>query len=437
MNHRFSVRKTFSAALMLVIFLLISCGPGPSKPSVILIIIDTLRADHLSCYGYSRNTSPVIDSLADSGILMENVFAQASWTLPATATIMSGLSTVSHGAGMDVPTGNVYGMDPMMPLLAPLLDEHGYRTAGFFNVYLLGGDFGFHRGFDTFMCRENGDGMAAETVDSALEWLGSIPEGDPFFLAVHLFDVHDPYDPPAPYDTYYTSRGSRGEVFWEMTPEGAVARPEQLDHLKGLYDGEIAFVDSQLGRLFAGVRGMDRESRPLVILTADHGEEFLEHGYVGHGRTLYPEITHVPLIISGPGAEQGVRRSLLCGQVDILPTVLDYCAIPPPSGVEGVSLLSGGAETERVLPSSGINTGHDFNSVAVRRGWNLLIWNPETDSTETYDLREDPLALRPVSCDSQLLEEALYYRSTPSSWDAVMLEKWKVAPVLRDLGYIN
>ncbi len=417
--------------------LLLSCGTAGQQPSIVLIIIDTLRADHLSCYGYERNTSPVIDSLANSGILWEYASAQASWTLPATSSIWTGLTSRAHGARMDVSTGEVFGLDPAMPVLPMILKGRGYRTAGFFNVYLLSADFGFHRGFDTFDCRENGDGMAAETVDDAISWLEEVKQDGPFFLAVHLFDVHDPYDPPEPFDRLFSPEGTLGETAWEVTPEGAVARPQQCDHLERLYDGEISWVDSELGRLLSELRNLGLSDNTLVVLTADHGEEFLEHGYFGHGRTLYQETVHVPLIMSGPGIDAGVVNPGVVGQYDILPSIMDYCGIPVPEGVEGISILGSEPLDERSVPASGINTGTYFNQASVTNGSSKLIWNADTDSSEMYDLISDPDEQNPIPPDSVLLEEVLYYWSTPCSWNPGPIEAWRVAPVLRDLGYIR
>lgn len=425
-----------------------SCTRGVERPSVVLVIIDTLRAYHLSCYGYRRETSPVLDSLAESGVMMENVTAQSSWTLPATASIMSGQTPVSHGAGMDVPTGRVFGMDPEMPLLATVMNDNGYATAGFFNVYLLSGDFGFHRGFDLFMCRDDGNGKADSTVSSAIRWLRRVPDDRPFLLVVHLFDPHDPYDPPPPFDSLSTHGGEGdggsergggsegGGGFWEFTPEGAVADTCSRGRLVGLYDGEIAWVDGQIGRLLAQVRALDREGT-LVVVTADHGEEFLEHGYMGHGRTLYPEITGVPLIMSGSDALRDVHPKAMCGHVVILPTILDYCALEAPAPVRGRSLFDLDHTGTRMLSASGINTGSRLHQVSVRTARKQLIWNARTDSSETYRLDLDPLAQEPMPVDSALLDRALFYWSTPKRWDPVVLESWEVSPVLRDLGYVD
>lgn len=439
-SKRFVQISILSCLLLTVM----SCGnpneqPADKRPSILLIIIDTLRADHLSCYGYERNTSPAIDSIAHSGVMCENVYAQSSWTLPATASIMTGLTPRTHGINMNVPTGSVYGFDPATPTMAMMFNSAGYRTAGFFNVDLLSEDFGFHRGFDTYSCRENGNGMAGVTVEEAVEWLETTVLGsnDPFFLTIHLFDVHDPYDPPSPWDTFYSEDGAEGGIEWLFTPEGAVADISQCSQMTDMYDAEIAWVDDRLGYLFGKLRNMGLAESTIIVVTADHGEEFLEHGYVGHGRTFYQETVWVPLILSGPGVPEEELITSATGQYDILPTVLKLCGIEIPEGVEGYSILDGGNYSARFIPASGINTGPDFNQVSVVHGSRKIIWNVETDESETYNLNSDPTEQKPLLCDSILLEAVQYYWAAPCLWEPVLLEEWQVAPVLRDLGYIN
>ncbi len=441
MKHCLSTHIYFILLFPLLLGML-SCrtdgASGEGRPSIVLVIIDTLRADHLSCYGYRRITSPSLDSLAGAGTRWSMGCGQSSWTLPACSSIMTGLSPRVHGAGMDVPTGRVFGLNHAMPLLSTHMKGAGYRTGAFFNVFWLGADFGFHRGFDTYECVDNGDGLAGETIDSAINWLSSLGRDEDFFLAIHLFDPHDPYDPPAPYDTLFTphGEGAMGDSCWEVTPEGAIARPSQLAHLQGLYDGEIAWTDEQLGRLFAELRRLGLDQRTVVMVTADHGEEFLEHGYFGHGRTLFQETTHIPLIMSGPGVTAGAVEDAPVGQVDILPTILDLCDIAVPENIEGVDLLAD-PDTARFLPASGINTGDAFDLASITARRMKLIWNAGTDHSSTYDLVHDPGEMDPLPADSVLLGYVLFYWASPCRLEPILLEDWKVVPVLRDLGYIR
>lgn len=431
----FSMSAGIALAVVLALLLLLS-GCGGRKRNVILIIVDTVRADHLGCYGYLRDTSPHIDSLAAAGTIWSNVYAQSSWTLPATTTILTGLSERSHGVGMNVSAGEVYGMSEQMPTLATILASRGYRTAAFFNVYLMSPQFNFDRGFQSFECHDNGNGRAGVTVDKALAWLEDVRSDQPFFLAVHLFDPHDPYAPPAPFDTLYAPEGIAGDSVWEFTPEGSLARPSQKEHLMNLYDGEIAWTDGQLGRLFAGLREMGLSGSTIVALTADHGEEFLEHGYVGHGRTLYGETVNVPLVLSGPGVPEGKVDSSAASQLDVLPTVLGLLDAGPPDHSEGIDLLAGQATRSRPIPASGVNTGPPFELASVVWDGRKVLWYPEADTCVGYDLTSDPGEQNPVEAYPELQQVVLRYWATPPVFRPVRLESMEVGPALRDLGYI-
>jgi arylsulfatase A-like enzyme len=419
---------------LLVLAMLLGCGRRGKN--VVLVIVDTVRADHLGCYGYQRDTSPHIDSLASAGTVWANVYAQSSWTLPAATTILSGLSERSHRAGMNVSSGEVFRMGDRMPTLATILDEKGYETAAFFNVYLMSREFGFDRGFQSFDCHRNGHGRAGVTVDQALGWLEDADGNEPFFLALHLFDPHDPYAPPAPFDTLYAEEGVAGDSVWEFTPEGAVARPSQRDHLMNLYDGEIAWTDSQLGRLFAALRRSGLSEETIIVLTADHGEEFLEHGYVGHGRTLYGETVNVPLVMSGPGVPAGRVDSTAAAQMDVLPTVLGLLEVKPPEHAEGIDLLRSGGERAVPIPASGVNTGPPFELASVVMHGRKALWLPEADTCVSYDLVADPMEQTPLETSPELQQAVLRYWATPPVFTVVRVESMEVGPALRDLGYI-
>ncbi|MCK4506871.1 MAG: sulfatase, partial [Candidatus Aegiribacteria sp.] len=258
-------------------------------PNIILIIIDTLCADHLSCYDYHRNTSPVIDSLASEGIMYARMQAQAPWTLPAMVTIYTGLTEKSHGC-------NNYGsyscgLDPELPTIVTILHEEGFTTAGFVNINYLGSIFGMEKGFEHFMINDEGHGRAAETVDEFISWLDSEEFSEPYFVVFHLFDPHLPYDAPMGFDKTYSEYGTVGITEW-ILDENGVFDPDQADHLRNLYDGEINWTDSQLSRMFGTIRERHLAENTLIIFTADHGEEFLEHGAGGHSTNLYQQSLH-------------------------------------------------------------------------------------------------------------------------------------------------
>lgn len=323
-----SLYKIFKPLAVCLIILLLHSGCNKDdRPNILLIVIDTLAADHMSCYGYHRDTSPAMDSLASAGRIWLNMQAQAPWTLPAMTSILTGVTVKTHGCRHYNEAS--YGLDPKLPTLTSILLEEGYRTAAFVNINYLGERFGLSKDFEYFCYDDEGHGRARLTVDSLFAWLDGDNYKEPFFVFFHLFDPHLPYDPPEGFDTCYEPRGACGITDWQQNALGEWY-PMQTAHLLNLYDGEIRWTDSQIGRLFAGLMERDLTGNLIIILTADHGEEFLEHGSWGHGDNLYQHAIHVPLIIAGPGIPVGTVDSNTVGQIDILPTILTFADIPVP-----------------------------------------------------------------------------------------------------------
>ncbi len=419
-----------------VLFLLVflsGCGRNETKPNIVLIIIDTLRADHLGCYGYDRNTSPTIDSLAASGTLWEEVQAQSSWTLPAITSIFTGLDVRQHGAGRK--NDQVYGMNPNTPFLPLLLNHSGYATCGIFNVYLLSEQFGFNKGFDSFSCNWMGSTEAENSVNQAIDWIQNFNQNEPFFLALHVFDVHDPYDPPPPFDLLFSQNGSEGITDWPRLESGSLDNPEfYKDHIINMYDGEIAWTDFQISRLLQFLRNSGLDENTVIIITSDHGEEFLEHNGFGHGKTMYQEVVHVPLIISGPGFEKGLVDSSVRAHIDILPTILDMIGAENPADLSGYSLLDHEIP-HRTIPSSNVNSSYAPPVAAIRFGESKLIWNSASDESREFNLSTDPLELNPLSAQESLLDSVLYYWSTPPVLPPVTSNRDIIDAALRDLGY--
>ena len=369
-----------------VLLLSLSCGSGETKPNVLLIVIDTLRADHLGCYGYERETSPCIDSLAAAGTRWEYMQVQAPWTMPAMVTIYTGLTEKTHGCGnIDKVT---FGIEPELPTIVTILQGEGYNTAGFVNVNYLGPTFGLARGFDYFRYNGEGHGRAGETTDEFINWLDGVHYEEPFFVVFHLFDPHLPYTPPQGYDSTFSETGNANINTWHTNREGN--HPfEQVSHLEAMYDGEIRWTDSQLSRLFAALRERNIYDNTLIIFTTDHGEAVLEHGRCGHGHALYQPQIGVPLIISGCGIEAGIIDSTRVGQYDILPTILSYLDIPVPERTEGIDILADSVETDRYIPSGGLYA--DTQMVSILHLGKKIVWRPIDDNCEMYDLTEDPL----------------------------------------------
>jgi arylsulfatase A-like enzyme len=376
-------RRLIWAAL----FVVAGCSREP-QVNVLLISVDTLRADHLGCYGYAKPTSPRIDALAKEGVLFENAFSSTSWTLPAHMTMLTGLPISAHGVCEDRHYDRHDEKGERIPpplrgrIVAEALRANDYRTAGFYCWKYLDDSFGFDAGFDVWQrcgvdlyshpvlgvelarLRKVGDveGMktlalaypellaprntSPEAVDAAISWLdaGRAKQDErPFFLFVHLFDVHDPYKPPKEFDRFGDPAyaGPIDEAHAHPTAEGVKAGmpAEDLARLVSLYDGGIAFVDSQIGRLLDHLDAAGLAENTLVILTADHGEEFFEHGDVGHRQQLYRESIAVPLILRQKGKlAPNARIAENVGLVDVVPTILAATRTEALHALPGVDL---------------------------------------------------------------------------------------------------
>ena len=394
-SHRPPAKRALLAAACAVLALAApscvgeSSAGAPKRPNVLLISVDTLRADHLSCYGYERRTSPQLDALASQGVRFERAWSSSSWTLPAHMTLLTGLPVSGHGICDDrLFTRESQGGDPLPVarkglFLSELLEREGYRTAGFYSWKYLAPEFGFGPGFEVYerlghnfysyepvwtqfqQMQEAGDrdGMralaakhpelfdpttpsSAEIVDAGIQWIEGVTTADPeqpFFAFLHLFDVHDPYTPPAPYDRMFDP-GYEGpidgtRVTSKDSPVHAEMAPEDLAHLIALYDGEIAWVDAQLGRLFARLDELGLADNTIVAVVSDHGEEFFEHGAKTHRNNLHVETVHVPWLLRWPAGLTTVREvGVSVGLEDVAPTLHGLCGLGVMPGAAGVDL---------------------------------------------------------------------------------------------------
>ena len=424
------------------------CRIPDTGKNVVLIIIDTLRADHLSCYGYSRETSPEMDSLARNGTVWLNAVSQAPWTLPSHASIWTGLSVKAHGTNH---IGGIEGfdmkLDTRLPSLPSEVQGSGYQTSGFTNFVLLSEEFGFNIGFDHYDCEGSGTRTAEDTFDAFLAWLDNQAEEKNFFSVIHVYDVHLPYAPVPPYDTAFSAQGQRRIDGWEIADDGRILNPDDRDHLVSMYDGEILYVDDQIRRLLSEMRSRGLAENTVIIITSDHGEEFFEHGGVGHGHALFQEQLHVPLIISGPGIEAGKEVSDPVALFDIMPTVLGILNIPVPRTIEGADILSGSAGI-RPIPSGGVSPDRfflantpleEFQSFSILYGTDKIIASMGIDSLTGYDLAADPLELNPVLPGSSLVDMALFHWATPRLGNPEPMGERteEINNTLRDLGYIR
>jgi arylsulfatase A-like enzyme/cytochrome c-type biogenesis protein CcmH/NrfG len=365
--RRIGLVAALAAASLTVIGFAILPKATRAQPSILLVTIDTLRADHVGCYGAAGASTPTLDALAARGVRFATAVAHTPLTAPSHASILTGLLPVRHG----VRDNGIFVLRRDVPTLAEAFTKGGYQTAAFVSGFPLDRRFGFDRGFGAYDDRlPHGtdrrrapyvERTADATTDAALRFLARAPA--PFFLWVHYFDPHAPYQAPGEFGTRFADRP---------------------------YDGEIAFVDAQLSRLLAAVPNRDRVA---VIVTADHGESLGEHGELTHGVFVYDATLRVPWIAAGPSVAHGHTSAVVARGVDVAPTLLDWAGLPPLPAADGRSLLT--ALRGRELPDAPAYAESHF--AAVNLGWApLSAWRTRdlklirAPTPELYDLGADP-----------------------------------------------
>ena len=376
-----------------VFLLLLAAAPLPAK-RILLITIDTLRADHLGCYGYAKPTSPNIDALARQSILFRNAFAAVPLTLPSHASMLSGLYPAHHGY-----LDNAFFQAADAPLLSETLRKDGVATAAFISGAPLSAAFGLNRGFDVYDDGFESERGAADTTDHAVKWIAA--QQGSFFAWVHYFDPHAEYNPPPGFRNF-----------------------------ENLYDGEIAYVDSQIPRLLNAVG-----KEAVVILTADHGESLGEHGESTHGIFLYNATLHVPLMLRAPGLAPSMRNTsvTLC---DLAATILELAGAAP-MRTDGVSLIRN--TPGRMLFAESQYAARNFGYAplfASMRDQRKFILAPQQ---EFYNLADDPKESRNILKQSKTdawLQAARGYaqQAKPGAPHALPEEE---AEKLRSLGYVS
>lgn len=385
---------------------------------VVLVLVDTLRRDSLSCYGGARPT-PAIDALAAEGVRFEQAISSSGWTLPAVASILTGVAPPVHRArGKNT---RLTPISPDVPTGAELLDAAGVRTLAFTNAAFVNRLLGLTRGFE-FESHEHAYNheirRADATIDAALAQLAK-DDGRPTFCLIHLFDPHLDYDPPGEFAQRYVEPGAapRRALQWQdcsrvLPGQSETVTPEHAARVRAAYDAEIAFVDAEIGRFVAELGRRGDLARTTIVVTADHGEEFWEHGAFEHGHSLYDELVRVPLIVRTPGSS--ARGQVLDAQVrtlDILPTVFEVFGLPEAPGFEGRSLFSlvrGGDSEPRTVVLDGTLYGRD--KAALRTESHKLILERAPGAPrriELYDWRADPLERHDLAATEPELAEGL------------------------------
>jgi arylsulfatase A-like enzyme len=460
-----------------------------TSPNILLITIDTLRRDHLGCYGYSRPTSPTIDSLARAGVIFDQAVTPSPKTTPALTSVLTGLYPKTHRIlTLGIP------VSPSVPFISQELRARGYATAGICGQHNCHRVYGFDRGFDYFddefveqyslgknLDRDGGgfhpdsEKRAEQVIDSALRWLERRDQTKPFFLWLHLMDPHAGYAPPDPYLSRFSGHPpSAGDSFTgPRVPLKLIHRQARVDDIDSYayylnqYDAELRYLDDQLGRLLVYLHQRELFDASLILLAADHGEYMGESNaddrFFSHGDTLYESEITVPLIAKLPGrAWAGSRSGHLVSLVDVAPTVLSLAAPGATFASDGVSLL-------RSTPRAGVGRSRQFVQmprasaiVAVRDArYKVVIRTLSTTTAlvagldsgaeigfdaEVYDLLEDPLERKDIalrrgdlvsaaaSCLSRWLGESparVVPDSTSAEPSGEMLER------LRSLGYVQ
>lgn len=382
-----------------------SCRKKPPEPNVVLIVIDTLRADHLSTYGYKKNTAPFIDSVAGQGIVFKNAFSTSSWTAPATASIFTSLYPFQHGVLTGLAVGKslkieINSIPEEIETVTEVLNKNGYATYGISDNINICNAQGFTQGFDKFKRLPYPNN---KKIDGLLEkWAEEIMSKKKYFLYLHFNDPHEPYHPRDP---------------WYEAKEG------KIQDVVARYDSEIGYLDARIKTLY---RKFGWDKNTLLIITADHGEGFLEHKKKAHGNSLYSELIHVPLVIRFPGEDRAPRRiSRNVSILDILPTLrgyLEFGGSPVDEGIDLMPVISG-KSTDR-------GEGYLFSHLIHRRwlgkenirktiyhstifqNWKHIVTSRDGKiiKNELFDLEKDPLERSNIFSENRDIANRLFSR---------------------------
>jgi arylsulfatase A-like enzyme len=442
----------------------------PAAKNLMLIVVDTLRADRLGCYGYKRNTTPRLNSIAAEGIVFERFYAASPWTAPSFGTIFTGVSPAIHRTGKwlkkkEADTKQIgrvvlHPLNPRIPTIGELFDD--FSTAGILTNAFLKPKLGFSRGFDYF---DQVDGLAVGTrrakkvTDKAIKQLSNI--GDkPFMFVVHYFDPHTAYDPlpqdkkrfldvPPPSDYVKAPFGPRSR---EQKKAGDVSAEEKA-YIIGLYDAEVFHVDEHIGRLVDYMKKKGLLENTWLVITSDHGEEHYDHGGFNHGHQYEDEVVRVPLIIRAPGGDwgAGTRVQTAARHVDLVPTFLDWFEKKPPPFLEGKSLMPilKGEETRHreAYMEYPLSTRETY---AYFDGRYKIIKNIPQKKTYAYDLHLDPGEKKKIKGRRKLLKRLekkiekyhekrnlLKARTAASAEDSGYAFSNDTQEALKNLGYLE
>jgi len=454
------VRVRPPGPVALAALIVLACGPSPppvvldaARPPIVLVTLDTTRRDHLGCYGYARDTSPNFDRLCRSAQRFDRAYSTTSWTLPAHASLFTGLYTDSHGARYDADGPLVLGdaideraarryrargLDPRIPTLAGALGGDGYTSGGFVAGPWMKRIFGLDRGFDHWddagIDHENGRRAEALT-DAALAWLRE-HAAEPFLLFVNYYDPHSPYSPPAAWRGRFASSGE------SLPGPGESMTVEQA---RQLYDAEIAYMDDQLGRLLDALRDWGLYDAAWIVVTADHGDVIGEHGTAGHGCYLWEEEIRIPLVVKAPGEVVASVDDAAVQLNDLAPMLLAALGRAPLAGAGGPRERG----DERVLAEL-----YPLPFMFARGDWRALVewpykyvWNSKSKH-RLHDLESpagedenrigrEPLRARRMQADLDALLARLPAPPVPGTGAGVEVVDEATRRALEGLGYLE
>lgn len=430
------------------------------KPNILIVTVDTLRSDYLGCYGNSQIQTPNIDQLAQWGVLFKTAVCEMPTTTPSHASILTSLEPRVHGI-----LTNSWTIRTTITTIPEILKAKGYSTAGFVSAFHLGRTLGFAQGFDAF--DDNFTGLqrnATQVTDVTLNWLTK-NQTKPWFIWLHYFDAHTPYEPPAQFANLYPDTNNGSKIYASFsqlsTMEEHKYTPTEKDiaHMKALYSGEISYIDAEFGRLLTSLRQQGLLNNTIIVLVSDHGECF-DHGiYANHDQSLYETAIRVPLLIAGPKSmlPQGKQINALARTVDIVPTILAMIKLKSDTFMQGKNLLPliQGTESDTtrfaVIERRYYQNQEDCirrhipvgERYAVRTDKWKYIWS-EFAPLELYNLEQDP------GENNNLLkthsEMTTAFQQDLNTWlsDNNKLRKWAYQKIdketeeqLRSLGYIQ